>query len=215
MRHFGVPLPKRMMGLPVDKRGYPVPKFVEWIDGDPDFRVMSTKHFQACVRRGVCWLCGYPLGQFKVFVIGPMCCLNRISSEPPSHYECARFAATACPFLTRPKAKRRAANLPAETVEPAGVMLKHNPGLTALWVARDYKLMKVDSGYLFRLGPPARVEFFAEGHRANRGEVDAAIDKGFPALAEMAAREGPKAWNELTQSRAWFERRVDEWIGMQ
>jgi hypothetical protein len=31
-------LPLRMRGLPLDERGYPVPWFVAWIDGKPEFR---------------------------------------------------------------------------------------------------------------------------------------------------------------------------------
>ena len=62
MREFASPLPDRMKALPVDKRGYPVPKFVEWIDGEPDFRVVSPSHMARCFRHHRCWICGEPLG---------------------------------------------------------------------------------------------------------------------------------------------------------
>jgi len=57
-------LPTRMVHLPVDERGYPVPRFVEWIDGKPDFRVMNSQHYAACVNRNVCRICGEPLGRW-------------------------------------------------------------------------------------------------------------------------------------------------------
>lgn len=94
-------LPPRIAKLPTDERGYPVPYFVEWIDGKPDFRVMSSKNLARAVKYRRCWICGEELGRFLCFTIGPMCGVNRISSEPPSHYDCARFAVSACPFLTR------------------------------------------------------------------------------------------------------------------
>ena len=34
------PLPRRFLGLPIDDRGYPVPWFVHWVDGKPDFRLV-------------------------------------------------------------------------------------------------------------------------------------------------------------------------------
>jgi hypothetical protein len=108
------PLPPRMRALPISDKGYPVPAFVEWIDGKPDFRVMRADFRLKCVRNNLCWQCGERLSNRLAFVIGPMCAVNRVSSEPPSHRDCALFAASACPFLTLPHAQRREANLPAE-----------------------------------------------------------------------------------------------------
>ena len=34
-------LPARLHFLPVDERGYPVPWFVAWRDGKPEFRAME------------------------------------------------------------------------------------------------------------------------------------------------------------------------------
>ncbi len=123
------PLPLRITTLPVDERGFPVPRFVAWIDGKPDFRVVDPRQRARAVRLNRCWICGEAFGAHKAFVVGPMCVVNRVSSEPPSHRECAVFAAQACPFLTLPRARRRDANLPA-TGEPPGVMLTRNPGVT-------------------------------------------------------------------------------------
>jgi hypothetical protein len=36
-------MPARFARLPADERGYPVPKFVEWIDGKPDFRCVDSR----------------------------------------------------------------------------------------------------------------------------------------------------------------------------
>src|SRR5215472_18265998 len=92
------PLPERMRRLPVDDRGYPIPQFVSRLDGKRDFRVVSLDHLAKCIREDVCWVCGEPLEELKVFVTGPISAIRDINNEPPSHPECAEFAACACPF---------------------------------------------------------------------------------------------------------------------
>jgi hypothetical protein len=187
-------LPERMKKLPIDARGYPVPWFVQWIDGVPDFRITDRRKWGHCIRFNECWLCGEPIGRFKTFVLGPMCAVNRTTSEPPCHFACAEFAAIACPFLILPKAKRRDANLPEHKQMP-GVTLARNPGATCLWTTRDYRLFSVDdrapsarTGQLLRVGDPEGVIWFAEGRAATRGEVWGSIESGLPFL-EAAALE--------------------------
>lgn len=51
-------LPERMRNLPVDGRGYPVPFFVAWKDGKPEFRAMDNLKFFDCMNRRLCWVCG-------------------------------------------------------------------------------------------------------------------------------------------------------------
>ena len=72
------PLPPRFLKLPLNERGYPVPKFV-WHkpDGGYDFRVIEPGWPSKCVRNRLCWLCGEKLGRFMCFVVGPMCAINR------------------------------------------------------------------------------------------------------------------------------------------
>jgi len=106
--------PSFMQHLPIDKRGYPVPWFVEWIKGEPEFRAMDPRRLVKAINQRLCWTCGKLLFQEEVFVIGPMCAVNRISSEPPSHRECALYAATNCPFLSKPQMVRRKDGLPAD-----------------------------------------------------------------------------------------------------
>jgi hypothetical protein len=183
------PVPPKMRGLPVDERGYPVPFFVAFVNGKPDHRVVDPRAVHTCIRLNRCWLCGEPLGRYKVFTVGPMCALNRVSGEPPSHLECAEFAAKACPFLSRPNAKRREANLPEERRTNEG-MLAHNPGVTLLWTTTDYKPFRAGGGILYDMGPPDGMQWYAEGRPATRIEVDAAIALGLPALRRAAEADG-------------------------
>lgn len=197
------PLPKRMRSLPVDDRGYPVPWFVAWLDGKPEFRAMDGRKWQAAVEKHLCWVCGQPLGSRFTFVVGPMCGVNRISAEPPSHRDCAEFSARACPFLTMPKMVRRAAGLPEEVHNPGGIMIRRNPGVGLLWHTRDYKIVTAPNGALIRMGEPFEVAWWAEGRVASRAEVEEAIATGLPLLLEACDQE--KTPEDREAARAQLE----------
>jgi hypothetical protein len=217
------PLPARIRKLPVDERGFPVPWFVQWFHPNgtpvketfpgpadkPDFRVIDSRKRAAAVRQRLCWVCGEPLGVYLAFVIGPMCAVNRISSEPPAHRECAEFSACACPFLTKPKVERRE-GLPAGTMDAAGVGLERNPGVALVWITRSYKAFRApqrqapdgrvsNEGALFKIGDPIEALWFAEGRRARREEIMASIDSGMPLLREAALLDGGEAVEELSR----------------
>jgi hypothetical protein len=126
-----------------------------------------------------------------------MCAVNRVISEPPSHFGCAEFSAKACPFLSRPRMRRNEKDLP-EGKEPAGIGLKRNPGVVCLWVTSAYTTFNVHAGQpgiLFKIGEPERTFWFAEGRPATREEVMLSINSGLPLL--RADEEGPKAVAEL------------------
>ena len=202
------PLPVRMASRPIDKRGFPVPFFVAMVNGEPDHRVVEPRALQGCMRHGWCWLCGTPLGAYKSFVIGPMCGINRVNSEPPSHLECARYAAQVCPFLTRPHAKRREAGMPQNAKDAAGVHLKRNPGVALVWTTRNFKPFKAQGGVLFALGEPESMEWYAEGRPATLAEVEASIESGLPLLLDVARQDGEPAMRQLLDTAAAFAHRV-------
>lgn len=200
-------LPDHFKRLPVDARGYPVPWFVAWIDGKPDFRVVRPGGVMHAHRRHTCWLCGQRLGRYFAFVIGPMCAVNRVSSEPPSHLSCAKFAARACPFLTRPMAKRNMRDMPEDAREAAGVMIERNPGVALVWATDKYQAFTVgradgDTGLLFEIGPPRATYWFCEGREATRAEVLRSIETGYPLLLKEAQAEGDDAVAELERMAA-------------
>jgi hypothetical protein len=187
------PVPLRMRGLPLDERGYPVPYFVEWIDGKPDFRVTSQVKRVDCWRFKKCWLCGKPLGRFMSAVIGPMCVITRTSSEPFSHRDCCEFAVKACPFLSIPSAKRREACLPENDHCPGDPILR-NPGVAAIYATENpFPFGTGDGNFLFNVGDPLGVTWWAEGRLATREEVLYSIETGLPALEEACEKEdGPE-----------------------
>lgn len=191
------PLPERMIALPIDPRGYPIPWFVETLpDGSRDFRIASSSKRVRAVRDRLCWLCGQKLGRYQAFVIGPMCAVNRNTSEPPCHLECAEFAVQACPFLMLPKAQYREANLPGPVRLHTG-SLPGNPGAACIWITSDYKPYRVPGGaqqdWLIRIGDPVKVLWYAEGKPATREQIMESFDARLPLLRQVAAEEGPDA----------------------
>jgi hypothetical protein len=194
--------PGRIARLPKNKAGYPVPWFVAWIDGKPDFRVIRPGGIETALRGKLCWVCGIPFlrQEDRAFVIGPMCAVNRVSAEPASHLDCAVFSATSCPFLATPRMVRRERHMPEGASSPAGEMIRRNPGVALVWVT-GYKSWSTfgdgNGGQLFNVGEPKRVMWFARGREATRDEVMASIDSGLPILRGMAESEGAAAVAEL------------------
>lgn len=185
--------PQRIARLPISPKGFYVPWFIAWIDGEPDFRTIGPDKINTAISKQLCWICGDKMGSYKCFVVGPMCTVNRVSSEPPSHLECAQYAAVACPFLNNPRMRRNEKDMPKDAKNPAGVMIKRNPGVTALWVTKSYKPFKAGKGVLLEIGNPTNVLWYSDGRPATRAEVDESIRTGLPILEAEAAKEGHKA----------------------
>lgn len=186
------PLPPRIAALKVDDRGYPIPWFVKWIDGKPDFRVIDHEKMIKAVKFSRCWICGEMMGSTFCFVSGPIAAINRASGEPPSHTECGDFAARACPFLILPRAKRREAGLPEEAKDLPGA-IKRNPGVACVWITKGYGI----SRNVFRIGDPVEVRWYAEGRQATRAEVAQSVEGGLSELRVIAEQEGEASLRAL------------------
>lgn len=189
-----VPLPRDMARLPLDHAGRPIPWFVaELPDGTRDPRIADQAKRRLAERDRLCWVCGNPRGSYRAFLIGPMCAVNRISSEPPSHRACAVYSARACPFLSTPQMVRRERGkiTPAQgRLDPAGVMITRNPGVSLVWVTRSHQVWGRPDGLLWRIGDPTAVECYTRGRIATRAEVLAAMESGLPLLQD-ATRSDP------------------------
>jgi hypothetical protein len=196
---------------------------VQWLDqkGDghykPEYRIADGDAWMACVQEERCWICGGKLGNYRAFVIGPMCSINRVSADPPGHRECMEYAVQVCPFMLNPKFERREANRPPEygKTEIAGFAITRNPGVMLLWVARkdEYKLIGDGrGGVLFRLtGEPSYIAWYAEGRTATRAEIDQSIKTGFPILFEQARDEGDLAIAQLLKDRLRADKYLPEY----
>ena len=189
--------PPKIAKLRLDRRGYPVPWFVHWRDGEPDFRIIDAGKRLRAYLTGLCWICGEPLGRHRVFAIGPMCLINCITMEPASHRACAEYAVKACPFMTQPRRRRNDIDMP-EGYTADGDMIERNPGVTALVEAKSYRrFADGKGGWLIRLEEPARVDWWARGRQATRAEVKASFESGYPLLFTPADAEGADAVAEL------------------
>lgn len=199
----GLPaLPSQMSGLPIDDRGYPIPWFVATMaDGTRDFRIADERKRNWAVDFRRCWICGGIMGSKLAFVIGPMCCVNRNTSEPAAHRVCAEFAVRACPFMILPKAEYRNANLPDGIGKPSG-FLDGNPGCTAIWITCTFKPYTVSDGsdWLIEVGDPLEVTWWCRGRAATRSEVQEAIDRRIGLLRDIAIKEGEAAMQALDKA---------------
>lgn len=215
-----VAIPERLRGRPVDRRGFLVPYFVAWLDdagnlmapgtGTPDFRVIDTNKMALCVRFNRCWLCGQQLGRHLAFVLGPMCTINRIISEPPSHRDCARYALQVCPFMIRPRMRRNEHELPAKHVKAAGLHSGGNPGGLVEWICDKYKPVPAQRGHagiLFQVGEPSSVTWWREGRPATRAEAAEVLHAGYERLKQTAVEfDGPDGVAELDRLTRQAER---------
>jgi hypothetical protein len=195
------PLTDRIAALPVDERGYPIPFFVDYVNGKPDFRVADGRKWKLCVKEKLCWVCGQKLGTHLAFTIGPMCAVNRTTSEPPEHLDCAMWSVKGCPFLSKPQMKRREDEF-TDSLVSAGNAIKRNPGATCIWVTKTFLLFgDGKGGALIRIGDPVAVTWWKLGREATRAEVDESIRTGFPLLQEEAAKQ-PGGLDALNQQLA-------------
>jgi hypothetical protein len=188
-----VTMPPRIARLPRNQVGYPIPWFVAVLeDGTRDFRIADQgKQIQA-TNEGLCWICGGRSGAYVSFTIGPMCAVNRISSEPPAHHDCAVYSAMVCPFLSNPAMRRRPVADSEGNVVPGGEMIARNPGVALVWTTKRWSAFRAplgNDGVLYSIGDPTGVEWFTEGRPATRAEVVASIKAGLPALREACQRD--------------------------
>jgi hypothetical protein len=193
------PPPRFMQELPIDKRGYPIPWFVDYLNGEPEFRAMDPRKFRRAINERLCWTCGNKLFGEEIFVIGPMCAVSRISSEPPNHRECGIYAAKNCPFLSKPQMHRRTdEEIDKIKVPSPGIMIERNPGVSLLWYTRRHALLTVRNcppavdGILFKLGWPFKLEWYCRGRTATRAEILESLESGLPILRDQAEKfDGP------------------------
>lgn len=202
-------LPESMRLLPRDERGYPVPWFVPFVEGKPEFRAMDAQKFATALRGNLCWVCGTKMGTTKAFVAGPMCGINRTSAELPCHLACAIWSAKNCPFLTNPRQVRREDDvLTVQNMreKAAGLAIARNPGVVMIWITRSFEVFNDGHGKpLIHMGEPDSVLWFACGREATRAEVQESIDTGLPIL-EAAARTEHGGLEALNRYVVRFQR---------
>lgn len=191
-----VPMPPRIATLPRDARGYPVPWFVEWRDGVPLFPVLDPRKWSRAVRHHLCWVCGQPLGRMMVFPIGPMCAINRITSEPGCHRDCAIYSVKVCPFLVNPNMRRVPFDKyrgDQQVIAPPGIHSEGNPRMTALWSTTDFGVLRLPNGPIIELGEPTAVSWWTRGAPATAQQAAAAFVEGAARLISVGEMQSEQA----------------------
>jgi hypothetical protein len=195
----GIRMPSRIAKLSISDQGFPIPWFVPLNrNGKPVPQAADPVKRMRAARVNLCWCCGEQLGRFKAFLIGPMCAVNRITAEPPSHLDCAEYAVKACPFMSKPNMRRNPTVPEQGKQAPPGIMIERNPGVVLLWITHDYRLVgDRRGGELFQIGQPVEVRFYREGRPAKRAEILESIETGMPILRDMARNDGREALADL------------------
>lgn len=151
--------PPAIAALPI-VRGYHVPWFVLWQNGEPEFRKADIKKFVCALRERRCWICGEPLRSgVGVFVLLSTIAPSMIAPEPPCHRECAKYAVKVCPYLALPHSKRRLTNIDTPLVHR-----DKDTDVIALITANAWALRRDQSIAITR---PVRVEYFRAGQPAD------------------------------------------------
>lgn len=154
--HFTIP--KELEHLRVDERGYPIPFFVGYHDGKPNFRYGDTFKRDICLAQKKCAICGKKLPRdFSYVITGPEGYANQIVSDAPMHRRCAEFTMDACPHIHFEKAQRK------EDVTGTDLMAK-KPDVLLLIKIDKYKLVKDRGNVYINFRPVAKEEYIYENN---------------------------------------------------
>ncbi len=197
------PMPNTMRRRPIDERGYPVPWFTAVVNGKYDLRVADARKIPKALHQRICWICGQRMGLVATFVVGPMAVMNSVTSEPPSHPDCAEWASRVCPFINQSMRFRNRHEYPEGTRKPAGISMEHQPGIMALWTTNTYSPFRVQNGTLIKVGVPKEVIWVKEGRHATRAEVVEAVDAAHKQMLSEA--ESLDEITQMRQARQWAE----------
>ena len=120
-----------------------------------------------------------------------MCGVNRTTTEPPCHLDCALYSVKNCPFLSRPHMVRREDALTeACKGNSAGTAIDRNPGVTLLWTTKDFNIFDDGRGKpLIHIGDPVRLLFYSQRREATRAEIEASVESGLPILRRLAEQQ--------------------------
>lgn len=156
-----VPMPPAVARLDKDRRGYPIPASVQFVNGVPDFAAVDPQKWLRLYKIRGCGICGQAMHGRVFFVGGPLCETNRLFYDHPMHEDCAKYALMVCPFLAIPKMAYR------KHVGDAVSILKsvstNKPDLFMLGKTKGYTLMQNGSEILMHAQPWESIEWWQNG----------------------------------------------------
>lgn len=130
-------------------RGFPVPWFVAYVDGKPDFRMIDPKKMQYALEQDKCFVCGKKhIKGLYFFITGPMGLANGVHSDCPLHLDCAKYSLQICPHLFFERTQRNETGdlykYVSATTGQAGI--KEKPSELYLIKANKYKTIPGPEG---------------------------------------------------------------------
>lgn len=149
-------IPKELSHLKVDPRGYPIPFFVSYIDGKPEFRFMNFDRVLMIIHKKLCHICGKKLPKdYCYFIAGPMGLKNGISSDAGMHRICAEFSLKACPHLFLQNADYRKNDELSKKLHAAAhpSVMTTKPDMLYLVKTSKFKTIMVDGRYFIKYTP--------------------------------------------------------------
>ena len=149
-------IPKELSHLKVDPRGYPIPFFVSYVDGKPEFRFLNTDRVLMIIDKKLCHICGKKLPKdYCYFIAGPLGLKNGISSDAGMHRVCAEFSLKACPHLFFQNADYRVNDELAKKYHRAAhpSLITTKPDILYLVKASKFKRVDEDNRYFIKYTP--------------------------------------------------------------
>ncbi len=156
-----VEMPPAVARLEKDRRGYPIPYTVMYVNGVPDFTMVDPEKWVRLTKIKGCGICGKPLTGRMFFVGGPRCLVNMVFFDHPMHEECAVYALKVCPFLCMPNAHYR--RRVAENVEIIKSVSDQKPEVFMLGESRGYSLVRNGQEVLLQAKPWENVRWWKDG----------------------------------------------------
>lgn len=83
--------------------GMPVPAFIKWVDGKPNFRQIDEQQYMRHYQYRLCAICGTKLGLSCYWLGGEACMASHEFINGAMHRECAELSIRWCPFLNKTK----------------------------------------------------------------------------------------------------------------
>ncbi|MEW2635390.1 hypothetical protein AB0903_28035 [Streptomyces sp. NPDC048389] len=108
------PVPGRVVGLPRDERGYPVPAENAWVRGKPQLAVQDFRRCGSLYADARCAICGlrFAAGEvlYRLFAEDEVEKTLAVGAcqrfDGPGHRDCMLFSAAVCPFFISAGARR-------------------------------------------------------------------------------------------------------------
>jgi hypothetical protein len=169
-----VPIPVRMQGLELDRRGYPIPfNILRDHEGKPHFQINDDEMSWKCIKERLCSICGQELLDDIWMTGGNLSVFHERGAfvDTPVHHECGQYAMQVCPYLAVQSYGKR---IDLGTLDPEKfpgmvfmdpTIAPERPTFFALAKTRDYGVTVYNSGerYLHPEKPYIAFECWKDG----------------------------------------------------